>query len=190
MFNFLEEILITGSLSNKIKEDVKENRFSSGKVCPHCKSEDVSLNGKYNNKQIYICKACRKTFADFTYSPCYNSKKGLSRRIAYIKCIIAGYSIMKCAEIVDITVPTFFQWWHKVLDTIRAYIGVGSISGVVEAVETFFRLSYKVNHSKDGNFKMPSKSYKSGPNSKSSKQEGKNKRCISRKKVSVRKYNC
>lgn len=50
VFNFLEEMLITGSLSNEIKEDVKENRFSSGKVCPHCKSEDVSRNDKYNDK--------------------------------------------------------------------------------------------------------------------------------------------
>ncbi|WP_346885059.1 hypothetical protein [Clostridium sp. UBA4395] len=29
VFNFLEEMLITSSLSNEIKEDVKENRFSS-----------------------------------------------------------------------------------------------------------------------------------------------------------------
>ena len=185
VFNFLEEILITGSLSNEIKEDVKENRFSSGKVCPHCKSEDVSRNGKYNDKQRYICKSCRKTFTDFTYSPCYNSKKGLSKWIVYIKCMIAGYSIRKCAEIVDITVPTSFQWRHKVLDAIRAYIGVGSVSGVVEADETFFRLSYKGNHSKDGNFKMPRKPYKRGPNSKPSKNEEKRKRGISREKVSV-----
>ena len=25
-----------------------------GKVCPHCKSDKVSRNGKYNNKQRYI----------------------------------------------------------------------------------------------------------------------------------------
>ena len=36
VFNFLEEKLIIGSLTTQIKEDIKENRFASGKVCPHC----------------------------------------------------------------------------------------------------------------------------------------------------------
>ncbi|WP_422653203.1 IS1/IS1595 family N-terminal zinc-binding domain-containing protein [Clostridium sp. UBA4395] len=33
-------------------------------VCP---SQEVSRNGKYNNKQIYICKSCRKTFNENIY---------------------------------------------------------------------------------------------------------------------------
>ena len=75
VFNFLEEKLVFGSLSTQIKDGIKESRFASGKVCPHCKGNDVSRNGKYNCKQRYICKSCNKTFTDFTFSPCYHSKK-------------------------------------------------------------------------------------------------------------------
>ena len=64
VFNFLEEKLVFGSLSTQIKEGIKENRFASGKVCPHCKGNHVSRNGKYNGKQRYICKSCNKTFTD------------------------------------------------------------------------------------------------------------------------------
>ena len=51
VFNFLEEKLIIGSLTTQIKEDIKENRFASGKVCPHCKSNEVSRNGKYKGRR-------------------------------------------------------------------------------------------------------------------------------------------
>lgn len=51
IFNFLEEKLVFGSLSIKIKYGIKESRFASGKACPHCKGNDISRNGKYNDKQ-------------------------------------------------------------------------------------------------------------------------------------------
>lgn len=76
------------------------------------------------------------------------------------------YSIRKCAEIVGISIPTSFLWRHKILDAIRAYIGIGHVSGVVEAHETFFRISYKGNHSKSSTFTMPCKPYKRGTKSK------------------------
>lgn len=52
----LEERLISGSQVTQITKNVKEMRFSKGKVCPHCKGKDILRNGKYNNKQRYICK--------------------------------------------------------------------------------------------------------------------------------------
>ncbi len=185
VYNYLEKELILGSMTNEIQDEIKENRFSLGRVCPYCKKDKVLRNGKYNKKQRYICKDCHKTFTDFTYSPCYNSKKDFTAWLSYIKCMIEGYSIRKCAEIVEISVPTSFLWRHKILDAIREYIGIGTVSGVVEADETFFRLSYKGNHSKSSIFTMPRKPYKRGPKSKPSNQEDKKKRGISKNQVSV-----
>lgn len=48
IFNFLEEKLVFGSLSTQIKDGIKESRFASGKVCPHCKGNDVSSNHTFN----------------------------------------------------------------------------------------------------------------------------------------------
>ena len=52
----LEERLISGSQITQVTKDVKETRFSKGKVCPYCKGENILRNGKYNNKQRYIAK--------------------------------------------------------------------------------------------------------------------------------------
>ena len=60
--------------------------------------EDISRNGKYNDKQRYLCKNCRKTFADFTNSATYKSKKPLDKWMKYVKCMLTGYSIRKYAE--------------------------------------------------------------------------------------------
>lgn len=139
----LEERLISGSQVTQITKDVKEMRFSKGKVCPHYKEEDILRNGKYNNKQRYICKNCRKTFTDFTNSATYNSKKTLDKWIKYAKCMLNGYSIRKCAEIVEINIATSFFWRHKLLNCISEFLGVGSVDGVVEADEVFFAYSYK-----------------------------------------------
>ena len=68
LLSYLEEFIVLGSQVGQVCEEVKEFRFSKGKVCPHCTSESISRNGKYNGKQRYICKDCRKTFTDFTNS--------------------------------------------------------------------------------------------------------------------------
>ncbi len=41
-------------------------------------------------------------------------------------------------------------------------MGVGSIGGVVEVDEAFFRESFKENHKKSPTFTMPRKAHKSG----------------------------
>lgn len=37
--------------------------------CPKCSSEDLSKNGITNNRQRYICKNCRITFDERSFSP-------------------------------------------------------------------------------------------------------------------------
>ena len=73
----------------------------------------------------------------------------------------------------------------KILDALRLYIGTGHVSGLVEADETFFRLSYKGNHSKSKGFTMPRKPYLRGPKSKKSENEEPKPRGISRNQVAV-----
>lgn len=72
ILQYLEEVFVLGSFATEVTNEVKENRFSRGKVCPHCGHDEVSRNGKYHGKQRYICKSCRKIFTDFTLSPKHN----------------------------------------------------------------------------------------------------------------------
>lgn len=89
--------------------------------------------------------------------------------------MINGYSIRKCAVIVGISRPTSFYWRHKILDAVRAYMGIGAVGGVIEVDETFFRKSFKGNHIKASSFVMPRKPYHRGikwPNSDGEKGSG------------------
>lgn len=71
----LEELLVLGSFTSEIDNNVKETRFANGKLCPHCGGHHICRNGKYNGKQRYICRGCRRSFTDFTFSPAYYSNK-------------------------------------------------------------------------------------------------------------------
>lgn len=122
IFHYLEEVFVLGAFATEVTNEVKKSRFSRGKVCPHCGHAEVSRNGKFNGAQRYICKSCRKTFTDFTRSPKHNSNKDVTKWIKYAKCMINGYSIIKCAREVGISIPTSFYWRHKILDAIRAYM--------------------------------------------------------------------
>lgn len=104
----LEEILVLGSQVSQVEEEVKEFRFSKGKVCLICSSETISRNCKYNGKQRYICKPCKKSFTDFTNSATYKSKKTLDKWLKYAKCMVNGYSIRKSAKVVEINIATSF----------------------------------------------------------------------------------
>lgn len=120
----LEEHLILGSQVTQVTKEVKEMRFSKGKICPHCKGEDILRNGKYNGKQRYICRNCKRTFTNFTNSATYKSKKSLDKWLKYAKCMLNGYSIRKSAEIVEINIATSFFWRHKILNCISEFLGV------------------------------------------------------------------
>ena len=165
LLSYLEEFLVSNSQVEQIYEDVKEFRFSKGKVCPHCSSELISKNGKYNGKQRYICKDCKRTFTDFTNYAVYISKKSLDKWLKYAKCMIMGLSIRKSAKIVGINIATSFFWRHKILDCISAFLGTGHVDGLIEADEVFFAENFKGTKT----INMPRESHKRG---KSIKKRG------------------
>lgn len=163
VYEFLEDIIEFYGFGYEVTNKIKENRFSKGKVYPYCGHEEVTRYRRYNKKQRYKCKSCKKTFTDFTRSPISNSKKDIDLWIKYVSCMINGYSVRKCAKEVGISVPTSYYWGHKVLDAVRAYLGMGSVGGGGEADELFFRESFKGNHKKSTNFSMPRKARERGP---------------------------
>lgn len=48
--------------------------------------------------------------------------------------------------------PISFYWRHKILDAIRAFIGIRSVGSVLEADEVFFRESFKGDHKKKARY--------------------------------------
>ena len=161
LFNYIGEMITLGSSDGSLNKEFRESRFSKGQCCPHCESTSVVKNGKLKGKQRYICRSCKKSFNDLTKSALSCTKLSLQTWIEYVKGMIIGLSIRKNAENVGVCVKTSFYMRHKVLDCIRAFMGVGDVDGIVEMDETFVAESFKDNHKKSG-FKMPRPARKRG----------------------------
>lgn len=88
-----------------------------------------------------------------------------------------GLSLRKTAMLCKIHRNTAFAWRHKILGALQAMADGIVLDGIVEADETFFAVSYKVNHQNSKTFSMPRPAHTCGKKSK--------KRGISGEKVCV-----
>ena len=139
-------------------------RFGSGLVCPHCgaSGKGVSKKGKTpGGKQRFICQHCRKTFVATTNSVMYNSKLDFSVWKQYLQSFLNGKLLYQAAEECGISKLTAWRWRHKICDSLRVIMDEIHMSGIVEADETYFRLSFTGNHTKS-TFVMPRKARKRG----------------------------
>lgn len=50
ILHYLEEVFVLTSFATEVTNEVKENRFSNRKVCPHCDHDKISRTGEYNGK--------------------------------------------------------------------------------------------------------------------------------------------
>jgi len=141
----LLEALERSAQSHSISNELEEQRFSKGIYCPHCGCvENVQKFGKSNSKQRYRCKDCGRTFSATSESVLSGTHKSLSIWEKYIECMLDGLSIRKSAEECGISLQTSFVWRHKILDALSKKVEKEtSLKGVIEADETFFRVSYK-----------------------------------------------
>lgn len=165
-----------------LKKEIKETRYSDGQyTCPFCHGTHVVKNGTKKGLQRYLCRHCRKSFSDQTATPSYHSKKSPKLWLQYLKCMLSGYTIRKCAEECNLNIATSFYWRHKILDALATAVGVGDLEGLIEADETFFRYNRKGNFTKV-------RSYKKGVRTstgRATKKAKKKKRGLSRDQVAV-----
>lgn len=127
------------------KEELEESKFSNGVYCPYCGCvENVQKYGKQNGIQRYRCKDCKKYFTALSFSVFNKTHKSLDVWEKYVECMLDGLSIRKSAEVCKISLQTSFVWRHKILDVLTQKMEKEtSLKGVIEADETFFRVSYK-----------------------------------------------
>jgi len=159
----------------EIQSQNKENylqQIHKFSICPHCGGSRFVKNGKHNGQQRYLCKGCGKTFSVATNSLTSYSKKDIATWHLYINCMMNKDTLRECAFKCGICLKTAFDWRHKILDALQQMASSVKLEGIVEADETFFRLSFKGNHKKSKNFVMPRKSYKRGINGNKIKKRG------------------
>lgn len=126
---------------DKVAEEVRDSRFSTGLACVHCGSKAVKRNGTYRSRQRYLCKDCGKSFNDITASPLAGTRYP-DKWLQFIEYLLDGLTLPKIAKLLHIHVSTAFFWRHKVLLALRS-LGHDALNGIVESDETFFLESHK-----------------------------------------------
>ena len=120
---------------------ILEERFASAAVCPHCAAERVIRHGHANGLQRYRCRDCGKTFNALTgtaLSRLHQRGKWLDQATA----LQDGLPLRQVADDLNIHVSTAHRWRHRFLalpQTLQAH----HLSGIAEADETVFLLSFK-----------------------------------------------
>lgn len=164
--------------SSTMEEFLGKYRFHDGVCCPHCGLVDVKKNGKTKTgHQRFQCKGCGKSFTYATRTIFHGAKLPLDTYLRYVHCMMHGMTVRATAYECRISKNAAFFLRHKILDALQEMQSKVKLDGIVEADETFFRISFKGNHSRNQFFSMPREPHMRGERSK--------KRGISLEKVCV-----
>ena len=133
------------------KAEILRGRFKKGLKCPKCGHTDLNKNGKMNGRQRYICKKCRITFDERSFSPLSNTRLSLEKWLKYCQLMIEGGTIKKCAEEINVSIPTSFFMRHRILDVLNLFLKNEILEGIVEVDTCHVNESFK-GSSKKNNF--------------------------------------
>jgi len=109
--------------------------------CPRCQSTNKYKHGIEFGAQRYRCKDCGKTYTATTGTP-FHRLRDKAKLLENAACMADALSVRKTAARMDISVQKAFRWRHKFLAFLNQQ-KPSALSGVVEADETFFPVSYK-----------------------------------------------
>lgn len=117
--------------------------------CPHCQALEVVKNGKHNGLQRFRCKKCGKSFGWSSSTLLNHSRKSVEQWLDFVGCFMNTFSLRESASICKISLDTAFKWRHKLLDCLQNIHHSIHLSGLVEADETYFQLSFKGRRKKN-----------------------------------------
>ena len=125
----------------KLAEFKAELNNEQAVYCPHCKSIEIYGHGVYKGRKRYKCKACNKTFNDFTGTAISGIKK-TDKFQEYLELVVERVSIRKAASKLGLSIQTIFDWRHKLLSSLPKTNGDG-FTGIVECDDKQLNINEK-----------------------------------------------
>lgn len=110
-------------------------------VCPHCQGKRLAKWGRQSGLQRFRCRDCQKCSNTLTGTPLARLRHK-ECWLTYSQTMIEGLTVRKAAQHCGIDKTTSFRWRHRFL-TDLAELKPTRLSGIVEADETYFPLSFK-----------------------------------------------
>lgn len=116
-------------------------RMAQEGCCPRCQSTNRYKHGIEFGAQRFRCKDGGKTYTATTGTP-FHRLRDKPKLLENAACMADGLSVRKTAARMDMSVQKAFRWRHQFLAFLNQQ-KPSALSGVVEADETFFPVSYK-----------------------------------------------
>ena len=132
-------------------------------ACVRCGSIRIIRKGRgRDGSQRWKCMNCNRTFGVRTNRVMGMSKLKAGVWMRFLECFVDCLSLRKCAQRCGVCLKTAFLMRQRVIECIRRYTPVlRSEAGMsVQLDETYFRESFKGNHTKSAVFVMPRKAHK------------------------------
>ena len=123
--------------------EIIEETFEKSQSCPHCSSEKIQRWGTASDLQRYRCNTCKKTFNALKKSPLARLRHK-DKWLTYSKYLSENNTIRTAALKCNVDKTTSFRWRHRFLARPTENKAT-EMTGIIEADETFFTLSYKGN---------------------------------------------
>lgn len=142
--------------------------------CTRCHGTNINKNGKYKERQNYICKDCHKKFNSLTGTIFHHTHLTYKQIEKAFDSMINLFSIRKTAKIVKISTKTAFTLRHKIMSCLKVIVNSFKLSGEIELDEYYLSINLKGTKKED----MPRAS-------KKRTSHGRNKRGISNHKICI-----
>jgi transposase-like protein len=134
----LEEVL-AGQPPRMAVTAVIEASLGDERRCPHCGYGASVGCGKADGLQRFRCKGCGRSFNALTGTPLARLRKK-ERWLDFGRSLSEGETVVASAERCGVALSTAFRWRHRFLSSQEPS---PTLTGIVEADETFVLLSYK-----------------------------------------------
>jgi transposase-like protein len=125
----------------------KELNQTSMKECPHCSSEHLQKWGWKDHLQRYRCKACRSTFNCLTGTKLLRLRKK-EQWLEVIESLNQKETLDQMQDRLGISRMTAVRWRKRFLSALKDP-KQKTLTGIVEADETFVRQSIKGSRAKE-----------------------------------------
>ncbi len=117
-----------------------EARLGERPACLICGGARVQRWGRSHGLQRWRCRDCERSFNALTGTPLARLRKK-AQWLAFAEALSERLSVKAAAERCGVHPTTSFRWRHRFLRAETAQRD--QLAGIVEADETFFRLSFK-----------------------------------------------
>jgi len=121
--------------------DLIENKLEHKPECPYCGKSRIHKHGTSAGLLRYKCTGCNKTFNALTKTPLARMRKK-ELWLVYMQKMLESKVLRKIARELNIDKKTAFLWLHH-FSTWLQKDTPKQLCGIVEADETYFRVSRK-----------------------------------------------